>query len=297
MKSLVYILSILFFITGCSSKQPQKLEEAFLLSIQKNDFGLLKSFLPDKEFYLSLGDKMPKRTDEEITKFLDESNERVKEAWQNTIYNAAQKKIDLGKLTIKEVIYHDPFPRDESSEAMIIDYEYEGSVWDDLQFIVGRYKEKTYLLGIPNPTRAFSMTDPDLRATNEARAWVELKTPAFKKNVEDLSDRIMTAVKEKNLDAFGQLLIYRGEDENRKWKTALNMRDSLEAQQAGEFLQRISQNIEGCTSPEAGQLRTERESEGLWIIQPFKCNGKIVSFAFLRIKDQLLLGDIGVDIQ
>ena len=40
---------------------------------------------------------------------------------------------------------------------------------------------RTYLLTIPNPTRAFSMADPELRATNEAKAWIEMNKPDFKK--------------------------------------------------------------------------------------------------------------------
>ena len=56
----------------------------------------------------------------------------IKQAWQNTIFNAADKKIDLNKVMIKEVVYHDPFPNDETSEGMIVNYEYKGNV-------VGRY--------------------------------------------------------------------------------------------------------------------------------------------------------------
>ena len=77
---------------------PKKLEDAFILSMQKNDFNVLKKFLPDVAYYKSLGDKMPFQKNEEIRKFIDESNQRIKDAWQNTIFNAAEKKIDLNKV-------------------------------------------------------------------------------------------------------------------------------------------------------------------------------------------------------
>lgn len=295
MRLLIYGIFVLVVLNGCSSRYPKKLEEAFLLSLQKNDFAILNKFLPDKEFYTSLGDKMPKRNEEEISRFLNESNERVKEAWQNTLFNVLQKKMDLSKVKINEVIYYDPFPKDASSEAMLVNYEYDGRDWDDIQFIVGRYKGRVYLLGIPNPTRAFSMADPELRATNEARAWLEIKKTSFRKTVENLSAKLMKAARENDLNTFGWQLVYRGEDESRKWRSAVNLNDSLEKQQARDLMQRVSHSLEGCDSYLAGEIRTERESEGLWIIMPFKCGSKIVSFAYLRIHDQLLLGDVGVD--
>ena len=179
MRQLFLAAVVILLLNSCTDKQPAKLEDAFILSMQKNDFNVLKSFLPDKAFYLSLGDKVQKGTDEEIKKIIDDKKEEIRTAWQNTIFNAAEKKIDLNKVTIREVFYYDPFKRDEGSEAMVVNYEYKGSVWDDIQFIVSRKTGKTILLGIPNPTRAFSMTEKDLRATNEAKAWVEISKPEF----------------------------------------------------------------------------------------------------------------------
>jgi hypothetical protein len=291
MRQLLLSAIVILLLSSCNDKQPTKLEDAFILSMQKNDFNVLKNFLPDRNFYNSLGDKMPKRTDKEIKEFLDESNERIKQAWQNTIFNAAEKKIDLNKVMIKEVIYHDPFPNDEASEGMIVDYEYKGNVWDDIQFIVSRKTGKTILLEIPNPTRAFSMTDKDLRATNEAKAWVEMSKPEFKKSIQELSEKLIKAAKENRLDEFGQHLVYRGDDENKKWRTALNLNDSLERRQATEFMQRLSRNMENCDKYETGNIVTERKPEGVWIVWPINCGSKIIRLAYLRINGKLLLGD------
>ncbi len=285
---------VLFFIS-CSDSKPGNLEDVFILSLQKNDFSLLNDFLPDKKFYNVVSEKMPKRTDKEIDEFLQQSHERIKNAWQNTYFNAAENKIDINKVMIKEIFYHDPFPNDETSEGMIINYEYKGNVWDDLQFIVSRKTGKILLLEIPNPTRAFSMTDKELRATNEAKTWIEMNKPEFKKEIESLSNKLTAAAKANNLDEFGQHLVYRGDDENKKWRTAVNMSDSVEKQQAAQLMQRLNKGLENCSNYKTGNFVTERESEGVWIVWPMDCGDKIITLAYLRINGKLLLGDTDVE--
>lgn len=282
---------LVFLIVGCGTDSPNKLEDAFILSIQKNDFNILKKFLPDVAYYKSLGDKMPFRQNEDIKKFIKESNQRLKDAWQNAVFNAAQKKMDLSKVMIRDVFYYDPFKRDESSEAMIVNYEYKGKVWDDIQFIIGRYNARTYLLTIPNPTRAFSMADAELRATNEAKAWIETRKPYFKKNIEEVTRKIIKDVKENNIGSFAQQIIYRGNDESRRWRSGVNINDSLEKRQASELMEKVSRHIEKCDVYETGEIITERESEGVWIVLPMKCGDRVISFAYLRVNNRLMLGD------
>jgi len=192
---------------------------------------------------------------------------------------------------IRDVFYYDPFKRDEASEAMIINYEYKGKVWDDIQFIIGRYNTRTYLLTIPNPTRAFSMADSELRATNEAKAWIETQKPDFKKNIEEVTRKIINDVKENNMESFAQQIIYRGNQESRRWRSAVNINDSVEKLQTKEFMEKVGRQIEKCDAYEMGEIMTERQSEGVWIVLPMKCGDKIISFAYLRINNKLMLGD------
>ena len=288
----IFLISALLFAACKKSHAPKTLEGAFLLSLQENNFALLEPYLPDIAFYRSLGNKMPARSDKEISEFLDESNGKIKVAWENTLFNAAEKKIDLNKVELKEVLYYDPFIHDDQSEAMVINYTYNNRTWDDLQFIVNRKKTKTYLLGIPNPTRAFSLADTSLMASYEARINLETSKPEFKKSLEDQVKRIILSVKENNTAAFAENLIYRGHDENRKWKSALNLNDSLEKAHANDFMARVSRSIEGCENFQTGEINLERESEGIWILLPANCGNKIVQFAFLKVGDRVLLGDI-----
>ena len=291
MRQLFLSAFVILLFISCNDSAPKKLEDAFILSMQKNDFSLLKKFLPDVAYYKSLGDKMPFQKNKDIKKFIDESNQRIKDAWLNTIFNAAEKKIELNKVSIKEVFYYDPFKRDEASEAMVVNYEYKGKVWDDIQFIIGRHNGNIYLLNIPNPTRAFSMADPELRATNEAKAWIETQKPDFKKNMGEMTRKIMADVKKNDLESFGQQIIYRGDDESRKWRSGVNMSDSLEKQQARDFMKKVSRNIENCSNYETGEILTERGSEGVWIIFPIKCGDRVISFAYLRVNNKLMLGE------
>lgn len=294
MHRLLFLLPALLFIS-CNDSTPTKLEDAFILSLQKNNFDLLKNHLPDKAFYKSLGDKVPQGNDEEIKKAIDTKNEEIKTAWQNTYFNAAEKKIDLNKVVVKEVFYHDPFPNDETNEAMTVNYEYKGKVWDDIQFIISRKTGKILLLAIPNPTRAFSMMDTELRATNEAKAWIEMNKPQFKKDIEEISNKIVAAVKANNLDEFGQYLVYRGQDESKLWRTAANMGDSSERRQATQLMQRVSRNLENCNNYKTGNFVTNRESEGVWITWPLDCGDKIVTLHYLRVNGKLMLGDTDVE--
>ena len=296
MRQLFLSALVLLLFISCNDSAPKKLEDAFILSMQKNDFTLLKKFLPNVAYYKSLGDKMPFQKNEEIRKFIEESNQRIKDAWLNTIFNAAEKKIDLNKVSIREVFYYDPFKRDETSEAMIINYEYKGKVWDDIQFIIGRHNGQAYLLTIPNPTRAFSMADPELRATNEAKAWIEIQKPDFKKNIEEMTRKIIGDVKKNDFESFAQQIIYRGDDESRRWRSGVDLSDSLEKQQANNFMKKVSRHIENCNNYETGEILTERESEGVWIVLPMKCGNKIISFAYLRVNNKLMLDDTDSEI-
>jgi hypothetical protein len=73
------------------------------------------------------------------------------------------------------------------------------------------------------------------------------------------------------------------------------MSDSLDREQASEFLQRATRLLNSCELTGKKEIHTEKESEGIWIIMPVICGQKKISFAYLRINNQLLLGDVGVE--
>ena len=297
MRRIIIFLCLVYLVVACNNKDKSlSFEQAFLKSLQKNNYDLLKDYLPDIAFYKSLGDKMEKRTDEEIKQYLDEKNEKIKVAWDNTLFNVIKRKIDLNKIKIKEVVYYYPFKKNKISEAMIISYEYENRTWDDLDFIVNRNNGKTVLLGIPNIITTLSMSDPELRSTNEAKTFLEIENPDFKAKLQKLTDSLVLLARGKKLNEFGGHLVYRGNDIKRKWRSPINISDSSDRMEAEKFMQRVSTDMDGCTSYSTGEIDTQKEIEGQWVALPLNCGTKTIIFAYLKINNQLMLGDIKVDV-
>ena len=297
MRRIIVFLSLVFLIAACNNKEHSlSFEEAFLKSLQKNNYDLLKDYLPDIAFYKSLGDKMEKRTDEKIKQFLNEKNEKIKVSWDNTLFNVVKRKIDISKIKIKEIVYYYPFKKNKISEAMVISYEYENRTWDDLDFIVNRTNGKTVLLGIPNITTTLSMSDPELRSTNEAKTFLEIENPEFKTKLQKITDSLVLLARGKKLNEFGRHLVYRGTDLKRKWRSPINMSDTADSREAEKFMQRVIIDIEGCATYNAGEIDTQKEIEGQWVVLPLNCGDKTIIFAYLKINNQLMLGDIKVDV-
>ena len=62
-----------------------------------------------------------------------------------------------------------------------------------------------------------------------------------------------------------------------------------------ELMQKVKKATSGCSDFVYEEIQAEKESEGYWIVQPVKCGEKILYFAFLKVKDKLLLGDFNVE--
>lgn len=286
--SLIVFFGMLFY--SCNS-QSSGFGENFIRSLKESKFDLLKEHFPTIEFYKSIPE-LAKLSDTEIKNFLKQSNERLKENWQKIADRLKTEKTDISKVELVESVIYDPFEKENEMLAMVLVYKYNAKTWDDLSFIVSQWKDKTFLLEIPNPTRAFTFYDETLRASTEAKASLDFKKPEFKKTLEEQVKRIITKAKENNPDAFITELVYRGDDENRKWKSVMNENDPDEKQQADQFMKRVAKLILPCENYEVGDLRSDRESEGLWIVLEMNCGEKIISFAFLKIGGRFLLGDI-----
>ncbi len=296
MKRIIFIAIFLYFIScGCISNA-QSFEENFMRSIKQNNFSLLQDHLPTIAFYKSLPEAKNLK-DAEIEKFLQQSNDRLKGNWQEIIDRMKANAIDPALVTISESLIYDPFTAVNEMKALVILYSYKDQLWDDLTFIVSPWENKILLLEIPNPTKAFSFSDTSLRAWNEAKNNLQIHDTAFKKSMEEKLALIISAVKNKDINTFADCLLYRGDDEARKWASALNKTDPAELQMANEFLEKINNSLKDCAQYTTGEIFSEKESEGEWIILPIQCSSKTVQFAFLKVKDQLLLGDVDAKLE
>jgi len=288
------IFTIIFFHAFGNSIQKKDLSGVFIQSLKEKKFELLKSYFPSVDFYKSIPGAS-KKTDAEISGLLKKSNDRLKKNWQMIIEGLKDRKVNIDEIKLRETLIYDPFSAKNEMEAMVVVYNYGAKLWDDLSLIISRWDQKIFLLEIPNPGRAFTFNDEGLKESKRARASIEMSKPEFRNSLEEKVRKIISFVNDNDLTDFATCLVYRGEDENRKWRSELNVNEISERQQAAEFMQKVKRSIKDCNDYTASDIRSERESEGTWIILPMRCALKTVSFAFLQVNNVLLLGDIDTE--
>lgn len=295
MRKFLLVFLIGCFLLSCStSHRPGSLPETFLESLDKENFDLLAPFLPTPDYYKSLGKDIAERTDEEILQFLSNSKTKLKDAWQDILNRIKEKKINLKAIRITETLEY-LFSENKHYYSTVVVYEYNNRRWDDMVFMTGKQNEHTYLLAIPNATQFLSMANTSLRNSEEARLFREMNQPGFSKKIQDRVKEIIDFAKQNNVQAFTESLVYRGEDETRRWKTALSLQDTEESRQAEKWMNRIRNSFELCSEYSFAAIRTDREEEGTWMVQPVHCGERTIYFAFLKIGDRYLLGDMDSD--
>lgn len=91
-------------------------------------------------------------------------------------------------------------------------------------------------------------------------------------------------------------IVYQGSDEKRKWKDAANYQNVKEKEQVDQVCFKINQTVNQDSSYRIVGYRKEKESEGEWhlllITYVKKGKERKAVFAFLKIGDKYLLGDI-----
>jgi hypothetical protein len=181
-------------------------------------------------------------------------------------------------------------------KAAVLVYEYNGKTWDDISFVIGIINDKTYLLEMPNPTRMFSFSDTALRNMSDAKLYIELADSTYKNKVQDRVKEFIGYAKDNKTELMTANTVYAGDDERRRWKSAMNPSDVKEFEKGGELVKQINSIMESCTtSATFDNLDYERESEGVWVVQKMKCGKKNIYFAFLKIDGKLLLGEVNSD--
>jgi hypothetical protein len=295
-KYLLLIITAFLFFACNTEKREANLPNTFLESLSKGNFDLLKSYLPTVEFYKSLGSSAPERSDSDIVKFIDRSNERLKENWEKIRGRLQSANVNADDIDIKETIVYSPF-KEKRIQWMVAVYDYKNKRADDMLFSISEWNGKIFLLEIPNSESFLSMEDTSLRNSSEAKLSIEMNKPEFKRSVQDKVEKLISYAKENKVKEFTGSIVYRGEDEARRWKTAMSMNDTAEAQRVKEFIDEVNFYIQNCPDRTFGEIRTESESEGTWIIMPVSCSTSIVYFAFLKINGDLLLGDIDIEMR
>jgi hypothetical protein len=160
-------------------------------------------------------------------------------------------------------------------------YSYENKNWDDIEFIVGESNDKKFLLELPGPDKVFSMADSSLRASKDLRFEMEIRTPEFKKALQDTVEKIVSYVKESKLKELGDRLYYPDDVGSHE-------------QVASQFMMKINSVMSDCGKPVYGDVNSLDVTDAKWIVIQLKCSNKFVHFAFVRTNGKLLLNDVDV---
>jgi len=91
-------------------------------------------------------------------------------------------------------------------------------------------------------------------------------------------------------------IVYRGEDQQRKWKTMADYKKAEDKKGVDEVCYRINSTVNQDSNYRIIKYATEKESEGTWHVLTVsylkKGKTKTAIFAFLRIGGRYGLGDI-----
>ena len=95
-----------------------------------------------------------------------------------------------------------------------------------------------------------------------------------------------------NFAAADELIVYRGEDRERKWKVVCNYEMEEEKKLVDQACRRVIGRLEKGNSFRITEYISERESEGVWHVLKVEHQEKQTYFAFLKIDGKMALGDM-----
>jgi hypothetical protein len=91
-------------------------------------------------------------------------------------------------------------------------------------------------------------------------------------------------------------IVYKGDNEKRKWKDVANYNDPKEKEQVDNVCLKINGSVNQDSAYKIIRYLTQTESEGKWYVLLIsytrKGKEKHAAYAFLKIKDRFALGDI-----
>jgi hypothetical protein len=271
-------------LSSCANeKQKDSLPETFIESLIQQKIELLEPYFPTIEFHKSLERNGTGQSDSAAMNFVEASNLKLKENWTKIIERIRSDNIDLSKLKIEDTISAQPFWSKKISKTVVL-YSYENKTWDDMVFIVGELNGKQFLLEIPEPENVFSMKDTSLAASKAVRFENEMRSPEFKKSLQDRVDKIISYAKANKVKEFSEYIHYPEAD-------PASVGGNPELISAG-LMEKINNIMSNCDKPVYGDVNSLDLPEGKWIVIQMKCSDKFIHFAFISINNQLLLNDV-----
>ncbi len=117
---------------------------------------------------------------------------------------------------------------------------------------------------------------------------------SFKQEQQETRARLKTlfaTCRKKNHREAASFIVYRGDDEKRKWKDALRPAIADELKNAEQLCEEV-RGYHALGAPRFDKYEEQLESEGRWQIWHVQFGEKKTGFAFLRVGAVLLLGDV-----
>jgi hypothetical protein len=123
----------------------------------------------------------------------------------------------------------------------------------------------------------------------------QIQSQTKKTLVKDRLVQLFELAKTDNYEEAATYIVYRGDDDSRKWKDTCNFKNENEQKYVTEVCRDIKYLLAGGGDYTFGKFKTETESEGTWYIWEVKFSKgetKSAYFAFLYIKNNYSIGDI-----
>lgn len=292
-KYFLFPLSMLIISMGHAQSE-KKLAAAFIQSVAKNNFQLLEPYIIKVTTARSLfGKEFAKITPAKQAATLKESRTRLMDRWKTAVDKATSNKIDFGKVEIRQVLTG-PIEGNNSLNSLLVTYQYNGVEWDDLFFIVNKQGAAKYLIDLPNNTAMFSL--------NEGRRGKNLKDlqfqkdkndPGIKQHLKDVVELLKKLSGENDVQQLYSHIVYSGEaDKENRWKRTIDPSKEEDVVSAKRMMDKLKNGFSNCDKINYGDVRIEKESEGVWHVISTTCGTQKHTYAFLKINNIFVLGDI-----
>jgi hypothetical protein len=290
-----YLLAAAFLISLTVYGQPdKKLASAFIQSVAKNNFALLEPYLLNATAAKSLyGNEFNKMTPAKQTEAITKMRAQLKSKWTVIVNNAKASAIDFSKLQLNQVVTS-PVEGNKMVNALLATYFYNGSEWDDIFLIVNEKGEPRYITEIPSHTALFTLNE-SRRGKNlkEIQTQRDKNDPDVKKNLSDAVLALQKLAEKKDTQQILRKMVYTGEqDINGRWKRAIDPSNADDVASGKRIFEKLTVRLSECHNPSFGDVRMEKESEGVWYVIKTTCGERSSAFAFLKIDNEFVLGDV-----
>ncbi len=290
-------LMILILIIGClfSYGQPEKkLAEAFIQSVAKNNFQLLNPYIFNASAAKNIfGKEFNQMTPAKKIEAIKKNKSTLESKWLTVVSNAKSNKIDFSKLQIKQVL-SGPIKGADLLHSLLVTYQYNGVEWDDLFFIVNKQGVSKFIIDLPSNTDMFTLDEGRREGNLKDFQLIKDKSdPQIKQKLKSAVDELKKlAMLNDTIKLFGHL-VYTGEDDNtNRWKRILDPSKPEDVESAKKMMTKLMSGLTQCDKINYQDVRIEKESEGIWYVITATCGNKKNNYAFLKINNSFLLGDI-----